>query len=238
LNFQIDFEYGKYTDGRPSDWARFSHSSAWTDILVGMKGVHHKFLLINLVRVLSKKNDILIATPSSTPLSLRLVSGKRASQTPRLLAFSVDKGLRVKYKQMRFGSVPVYLQGKTVYQEVTSKDSEYTRDIPEIYTLIFGKAPTPKEIELFGSYTGLSKLIAKKLSTELISELFDFVLTENLFGKHAQVIEKDNPTEDRRVKLSMVEKMFEDFPHLKTERFRVKEMIKEYYKQKKCLTSQ
>jgi hypothetical protein len=139
---------------------------------------------------------------------------------------------------MRFGSVPVYLQGKTVYQEVTSKDSEYTRDIPEIYTLIFGKAPTPKEIELFGSYTGLSKLIAKKLSTELISELFDFVLTENLFGKHAQVIEKDNPTEDRRVKLSMVEKMFEDFPHLKTERFRVKEMIKEYYKQKKCLTSQ
>lgn len=233
VNFQIDFEYGDWNekDESPSDWAKFSHNSAWEDISTGLKGVHHKFLLINLARALSKREDIVIATPSSTPEKIKLAGGKKGDQVPRLLAFSVDRGLRVKYEQMKDANGdPIEMDGKLVFKEIETSKSSYIKNVDEIYAFIFGEEPTKKELEEFKSFTGLANLIKKKVSKENIKDLFQFVLQENLFGKRAQILEKNNPTLDAKVKWAMVNKLFEVFPYLKDREDEVIAMSEEYYK--------
>lgn len=42
---QIDFECVDYQSDEPTPFCQFSHSSAWTDIKLGIKGAHHKQLL-------------------------------------------------------------------------------------------------------------------------------------------------------------------------------------------------
>jgi hypothetical protein len=233
VNFQIDFEYGDWDEKeeKPTGWAKFSHNSAWEDISQGMKGVHHKYLIINLARALSKRNDIAIATPSSTPEKIKLVSGKKAEQTPRLLAFSVDKGLRIKYKQMedKDGN-PIEHEGKLVFQEIPTASSEYIKNVPDIFAYIFGEEPTKQELKDFNSFMGLAKIIKKKVSKEDIETLFEFVLQEGLFGKRAQILEKNNPELDAKVKWAMANKMMEVFPQLEERREEVEKMADEYYK--------
>lgn len=233
VNFQIDFEYGDWDEKeeKPTEWAKFSHNSSWEDISQSMKGVHHKYLIINLARALSKRNDVVIATPSSTPEKIKLASGKKAEQTPRLLAFSVDKGLRIKYKQMedRDGN-PIKHEGKLVFQEIPVASSDYIKNVPDIFAYIFGEEPTKQELKDFGSFTGLSKIIKKKVSKEDIEALFDFVLQEGLFGKRAQILEKNNPSLDAKVKWAMANKMMEAFPQLEERREDVEKMAAEYYK--------
>jgi hypothetical protein len=233
VNFQIDFEYGDWDDKKqtPSEWAKFSHNSAWEDISQGMKGVHHKYLIINLARALSKKDDIVIATPSSTPDKIKLVSGKKADQTPRLLAFSVDKGLRIKYKQMedKDGN-PIEMDGKFVFQEIPTAHSDYIKTVPEIFSYIFGEEPSKQDLKDFNSFVGLAEIIKKRVSKEDIETLFEFVLQEGLFGKRAQILEKNNPILDGKVKWAMANKMMEVFPELEKRRKEVEDMSDEYYK--------
>jgi len=233
VNIQIDFEYGDWTEEGPSEWSKFSHNSNWEDIKNNIKGVHHKLLLINLARALSKRNDIVIATPTSTPEKIKLVTGKKGDQTPRLLAFSVDKGLRIKCKQMEDASGnPIKANGKLIFQEIPIASSDYTKNIKEIYSYIFGKEPSAEDLKDFSSFSGLVKLIKKKLSKDDIEELFNFLLAENLFGKKAQIIEKSDRDLDRKVKQTMVDKLFESFPFLKSKSGEVERMADEYYESK------
>ncbi|NDD93343.1 hypothetical protein EBZ37_14840, partial [bacterium] len=51
--FQIDFEGSEYESGRPSEWAKFSYSSAWRDVIAGVKGLAHKVLLFSIAAVRS-----------------------------------------------------------------------------------------------------------------------------------------------------------------------------------------
>lgn len=232
LNLQIDFEFGEWDvkQQSPTEWAKFSHGSSWEDIKQGMKGVHHKFLIINLTRALSKRDDVIIATPASTPEKIRLVSGKKAESTPRMLAFSVDKGLRFKYKQMEDENAkPIRINKKIVFQEVPASKSEYYKTIPQIFSHIFGENPTKKEIEDFKSFEGLIKIAKDRLSKEEINSFFDFLLEENLFGNRAQKLER-NPDFDSSVKWTMVDKLIEIFPFLEKRRKETEKLSKEYYK--------
>lgn len=65
--FQVDFEASEYEGGRPTEWSKFSHSSPWRDIEVGVKGLAHKILLFSLA---SAKNppplNAYEATPTAT----------------------------------------------------------------------------------------------------------------------------------------------------------------------------
>lgn len=232
VNFQIDFEYGDWDDKEdsPSSWAKFSHNSDWDDIKENIKGVHHKFLLINLARALSKQEDIVIATPSSTPDKIKLAGGKKGEQTPRLLAFSVDKGLRLKYEQMKDADgEPIEMDGKLVFKEIPTATSNYIKNLDEIFAYIFGEEPTAAQVKMMGSFKGLEQLIKEKVDRDTIEDLFQFVLVENLFGKRAQVLEKNNPELDRKVKQTMVDKLFDFFPYLAKHKEEVKEMADEYY---------
>jgi hypothetical protein len=66
--FQIDFEGSEYEGGRPSEWAKFSYSSAWRDVLAGVKGLAHKVILFSIAAVRSPPPiGAREATPSATP---------------------------------------------------------------------------------------------------------------------------------------------------------------------------
>jgi hypothetical protein len=65
--FQIDFEGSEYEGGKPSEWARFSHSSSWRDIKAGIKGLAHKILLFSIASVRSPPPiNARLATPTAT----------------------------------------------------------------------------------------------------------------------------------------------------------------------------
>lgn len=230
FNLQIDFEYVEFLEELPSTWASFSHSSDWGDMLTGMKGVHHKFLLINLVRSISKISGVLVATPSSTPEKIRLVNGKRASQLPRRLAFSVDKGLRVKFREMKDSTGnPVLHEEKRIFQEIRSEDSVYLRDPVEIFEQIFGKKPDDREIKKLGSFWGIIFLLVENVPAEKIEDMFDYLLEENLYGKYAQVIEKNNSQLDMKTKQKMIDALFSVFPYLQKKKDKVEKLKEEYY---------
>jgi len=233
LNFQIDFEYGDWDDieDTPSEWAKFSHNSSWEDITEGMKGVHHKYLIIDLVRALSKLDDVKIATKGSTPENIRLISGKESEKTHRLLAFSVDKGLRVKFRQMEDSEGnPIKIDGKFVFQEIPTSESVYVKELEEIYEMIFNEKPTKDDMKKFKSFTGLTSLIKEKIDEDTVKDMFQFMLEEHLFGKRAQILEKNNPILDNKIKWAMVNKLFSVFPYLKKKEKEVDEMSYEYYR--------
>lgn len=65
--FQIDFEFKDFEGGRPTDWAKFSHSSSWRDIQSGVKGLAHKILLFSIASVVSPSPiNARLATPTAT----------------------------------------------------------------------------------------------------------------------------------------------------------------------------
>jgi hypothetical protein len=243
VNFQIDFEAVEWKHDQPTEWAKFSHNSAWEDIEKGFKGVHHKFLLINLIRAVSKREDILIATSKSTPENVRLISGKKSDQIPRILAFSVDKGLRVKYKQMMYNDgMPVIIDDKFVYQEIAAEDSLYITDVREIYETIFtADSLKPSfsiyeeediqiQFDMFFSFVGLMELMQLYIDADVIKDCFNFALQENLFGKHAQIIEKNDPDMDYHVKMKFIRALWSEFRYLRTQGGEVEQLASEYKK--------
>ena len=61
-NIQIDFEAVPYENNKPTEWAKFSHNSDWEDIKQGLKGVMHKYALMNLARASSELENINVVT--------------------------------------------------------------------------------------------------------------------------------------------------------------------------------
>jgi hypothetical protein len=62
---QVDFEASNFEHGKPSEWAKFSHSSDWADIASGIKGVFHKFMLQSLANVIGRIPSSVELTPAS-----------------------------------------------------------------------------------------------------------------------------------------------------------------------------
>lgn len=208
VNIQIDFEKHKFDDEqKPTRWSRFSHSSSMEDLKIGLKGVHHKFLLTNIIRVLSEAKNAHFATPASTPDNIRISAARRQ---PSLLAFSVDYGLRKKYKILK--STPNHYD---IYQEVPVKDSECITEPSEIFKTIFEIDPTDKDIFDFHSSVGLCNILKKLTNKETIRKIFNALIINNLYGSHSQQIEKD-VTIDSEVKDKLIFYLLKRFKFLNT----------------------
>ena len=226
-NCQIDFEGTEYQDSKPTDFTKFAHSSNWEDIKHSLKGVHHKYLLIDLVRALSEKEDIVIVTPASTIESLKK---KKLSTLPRELAFSVDKGLRVKIELMKDAKGnPVELEGKKVYKELPTENSIYEKNIENIFEMIFKRQPTESELEEFGSFVGLVDLAKKYTDNQHIEKMFEILIDEHLWGKRAQGLERGNPKLDEQIKDKMVSYLIDVFPFLKRFQSKIENLKKDFY---------
>jgi len=201
---QVDFEFLEVADdGTPSEWAKFSHSSSFEDAKAGIKAVHHKFLLQAIIGGASVRDDIVIVTPSSTPEKLRF---KKMTDLPRMLKFSVGRGIRTAYELMYDldGNV-IQHDGKDVYREIPSKTSEYETVVANIYKLAFKRLEDDSnDVKLFGSFVGLVELMRKYLDKKEIERTM-VRYTEKLWGTkglRAQELESHDKKLDFDVKYS------------------------------------
>lgn len=229
---QIDFEGCTYENNSPSKFSKFSHSASWEDIKRGYKGVFHKYLLINLVRAISEDESMLILTPKSkeTPDKIRK---KTLHELPRRLAFSIDRGLREKYKKVE----GLVVEGKQCYKDLSTNDSYYETDIVRIFKTLFPKANIDYflnkngTIEQFWSFSGLMELIKEFYDEDIITKIYRYLICNNLWGNGAQGLYRNDPGKDRKIKERMINALFKKFPYLedvdKDEFYRMKEV--DYY---------
>jgi len=229
---QVDFEGVEYKNNEPDEFAKFSHNSNWNDIKNNFKGVAHKFLLINLVRGISMRKDIVILTAKS-PIDPndKKFRVKKISGVPREMAFSVDRGLRTKlYQIFDENGDAVKVDNKFVFKEKPTADSEYKRDLPIIFTMLFKKKPSGSDLTSLKSFLGLITLMKTHLDSKLINRVFDQLVTINLFGPAAQKLDRDAARVDYKVKIAMVNRMYKEFSFLKKHKTNVKKLALNYYK--------
>jgi hypothetical protein len=205
---QIDFEGSEYIDSKPSDFAKFGHSSDWEDVKKGFKGLFHKFWLMTLVATMSAREDVILATPASTPEKIRK---KKMTSIPKELSFSVDRGLRIKIAPMldEHGN-QVELEDKKVYKELPTASSSYEQNIENIFKLVFDKTPDGNDLKKFKSFVGLVELSKKHIDSEVTRVAFESTL-KMLWAPGAQGLEVNNPELDSEIKTKMVEYLISEF---------------------------
>jgi len=168
-----------------------------------IKAFSHKYILRALIGGASIRKDIVIATGKSTPDKITLTKSKVHS-IPRMLKFSVGRGIRVAYEPMldERGEV-IYVDGKQVYKEIPSKNSTYETVIANIYKLAFRQLKgNEQDVKLFGTFVGVLELMKRFLNKEQIKATHDryLDLLWGTKGQRAQELEVNNPVLDFEVK--------------------------------------
>ena len=196
IKVQIDFEFVDYSEKEePTDWAAFSHSSGWDDLLQGIKGVFHKFLIQSLSKI------------SSQEFILRKVHKRTGKVTDKvekdsMLSFAVSSkeggGLRPKYEPVLDESGrPLQLDGLPVLKELPP--ASYEKDIGKIFQTIFDKridrATLAKVLPKAWSFTGLLELMNLILQQEEKESVIDSFV-DKLFAPGAQGLYKGDPHRD------------------------------------------
>jgi len=230
---QVDFEFTEVdSQGTPSEWAKFSHSSSFEDAKKNIKAVHHKYLIQGLVGGASMRDDIVIATPASTPLKIKLKKMKEGD-IPRMLKFSVGRGIGAAYELMRNeDGEAIQIDGKDVYRELKTADRDYKTVVMEIYKLAFDRLEdNENDKKLFGSFVGVVELCNKYLNSKQKERTF-LRYIDKLFalGKlHAQELESHDKNLDWQVKIAGVEYIYKEIPELKKFKKAVDEQMEKYY---------
>ena len=231
---QVDFEFLPVNNGIPSEWAKFSHSSSFLDLKeANLKAVHHKYLIQALFGGASMRNDIIVVTPSATANNWKskIKKGKLALDIPRILKFSVGKGVGKAYEPLldESGNI-ITSNGKEVWREIPVSKRDYKTNIKEIFQLAFNvPVVNANELKLFNSFVGIIKLIKKYLNQKQIENTF-FRYIDKLWGDHAQEIEPDNEEKDYRVKITGYNYFIKQISWLKKYDKKIKNQINNYYK--------
>lgn len=225
--FQIDFEAAQFINDKPSDFAKFAHNSNWNDIKAGYKGVLHKLLLRNITKAVSIDENMIVLTPASSEIpNDKKWREKKLNSAPRHLTFSVDRGLRRKYRLINADLV----NKKSVYKEIPPSESIYITDLRKIFEIIFHVLPNEEELQMFATFRGLVDLMKKFLLNKTINIVYDYLIEDSLFGENVQQISRDNWKEDYEVKSKIIQKLWREFPELKKKKQETILKMKEFYK--------
>lgn len=225
---QVDFEFVTFDGPLPTAWSRFSHSSSFLDAKQGIKAVHHKFLIRALVGGASVRDDIIVATPKSTADDITLTKSKE-HLLPRMLKFSVDRGIRLAYEPLLNNGKTIIMEGKQVYKPIPTSESNFETIIEEIYKLAFQQDHcNESEIQKFNSFIGVVDLMKKHFNNKQIKDTTDRY-TELLWGskgQRGQELERSDPEGDYNVKKSGYEYYIEAL-NIEDERSKY---VNDYYK--------
>ena len=198
VNVQIDIELVDYDKGNPTEWSKFSHSSAWEDLSAGIKGVFHKYLLRSLTHKDSKDRYIQMKT------KLKKINASD-------LAFAVTGGVRQKFapvidpKTKKSATAP---DGLPIFREVPASESDYVNDINGMFALLIGRKPAKGEERYLGSFIGLMALINKYFNDEDRRKITNAFIAL-LFGSVAQQLYKGDPATDKREKEIALNKLLD-----------------------------
>jgi hypothetical protein len=219
INIQVDFEFVDFLNGNPTDWSQFSHSSSWTDIKAGVKGVFHKYML----RALTSK----------TVRDIVILSGKK--EIPKVvksnsLAFSVQHGLREKIVPVMDGAVQRHQDGLPVFKEITPGESSYVKELAVIFEILFGSIPSKTELKMMDSFTDGLKLVKTHFSHE---DQIKFIngFAEILWEKGAQGIYKgkENADIDKRDKMIAYNILINALGNIHPDQKHINKMMHDYY---------
>lgn len=203
---QIDLELSDYEtnpgtgEEQPTDWARFSHSSAWEDITKNIKGVFHKWFIQSLttisgsakhrVDVLKTKTNIQPNTQDNN-LSFAVASGQGG-------------GMSQKYKSYTDPKTGDTHQNNIPYmQYVKPEHRTYEKGLDKQFLMLFGHKPTPADLQMYESFLGLIKLANQYLEPQQRQAVADDFVN-SCFNLDAQMITKDNPEADAKVKMAAI----------------------------------
>jgi len=210
---QVDFEFLPFENNSPTEWGKFSHSSSFEDQKEGVKAVFHKYMIRAIIGAMGTRTDIVIATKTSTPDNIKL-SNSKVHQIPKMLKFSVQKGVRTAYEPIIDPKTHeiCMVNGKKVYKEIPTSASTFENSLKGIFALAFGtKEPSRAEMELFWSFKGVCQLMRKYLTKQQIDATVNR-FEELIWGtspQYAQEIEMTNPEWDYATKIAGYKKLVE-----------------------------
>lgn len=220
LNVQVDLELVGYSNGKPTPWSTFSHSSAWEDIKSGVKGVFQKYILRSLNSRSAK--DVLIQAKTSR--------GKDKILHTSELAFSL-RGLRTKLSPvLDINGKQLVKDGKLVYKEIDTEDSFFETDLDILFKVFFGIKGTPNEIEQFKSFVGILALAKKYFNKNDLKKILNG-FANLLWGSDAQSLVRGGPQEDFDTKKIPFDLMLSTFEVGKIEDYQA--IIDSFYKEYK-----
>ena len=210
VKLQIDFEFGKYDPEteQPDEWYAYSHSSHWDDIQQNIKGVFHKYLnrampyaqtsTKYVARVLKKSTKISDAPVTDADYSFAVSGGQGGGLSRKY----------VPYMDPATGEA-MMKDGIPVMQLLEPKDRQYDQSIGSHFEAFFGHAPNKKERAAQDSFVGTVGLLAQNYDdvqkTEVVNRFLDI-----LFEKGSQMITKNDPARDRKIKFAAVDYMLEN----------------------------
>jgi hypothetical protein len=230
MKIQIDFEFGKYNPQTktPDDWYRFSHSSAWEDIQVGIKGVFHKYLYRSLAKAGPTEKYVAKLTGLGKKRAMAISGPVTDANFSFAVASGAGGGTRPKYKPYidpETGQEKI-IDGIPVMEPVKPSDSDYNQDLSQQFALFFGQPPSDNDSQLQQSFVGTVELMNKYLDDAAKKATFETFL-QIVFEPGAQMITKDDPARDREVKFAAIDQMLERLG-LKALRPQAIAMAKEY----------
>lgn len=213
----------------PSAFVQFARSSPKEDILKGVKGVAHKYLLMTLAWASSHRDDIAVLTDKS-PLPPEKVRFKTMHEPPRFFSFSIDRGYRCRLKECTKadGSPFVHVDGRILCKEVPTCESAYTTSPKDIFKCIFRAKPTGNDMKDFGSFQGLIRLSVKYLGERTTTLALDQMMRYKLFGP-GQAMSRDSAEVDRKVKQRIIDVAKESFPSFASFDPEIRALQNEYY---------
>ncbi len=232
IKIQIDFEFGKYNTqtNMPDDWYRFSHSSAWEDIEVGVKGVMHKYLYRSLAKAGPTEKYIAKLTGLGKKRAMAISGPITDANFSFAVASGAGGGARAKYKPYidpETGQEKV-IDGIPVMEPVKPEDSDYIQDLSQQFELFFGQQPNGNDSQLQQSFVGTLALMNKYLDDNAKKTAFETFL-QIVFEPGAQMITAGDPARDREVKFAAIDQMIEKLG-LKSLRPSAVKMAQEYEK--------
>ncbi len=227
---QIDFEGVKFENNKPNEFSKFARSSPWEDVKQGFKGIAHKYLLMMLAWNAHPNKDIVVLTDKSPLYPINKIRYKTLNQPINFLSFSVDKGLRQKLQIQYVHGSSLRLNNKIAHKEIPTNESVYITNVNEIFKILFHNNFIPNDIvQNMTSFVGLLRLCELYLTSDEIQEIFSNLIKYKLFGR-GQALYRNNPDEDRSIKVKIFEKMICEFQFLEKLRSNVDLMMDEYYK--------
>ena len=165
LNIQVDFELVEYSNGRPTEWSKFSKSSSFDDAKQNIKGVFHKLLLAKIIHTLYQAKDVIIATPASTWDKIRI---KKTYDEPHFKKLSYTKGLGTGIQPLLDpDGNQVYYEGKRVFKEANGND--FINDVNGIFLALFKGKGSKSNI---WSYIGVCTLL-RELDKNFVKAVLD-----------------------------------------------------------------
>lgn len=183
INCQIDFEFTRFIDDSPSEFAKFSHSSSFLDAQYGVKAVFHKFL-IGAVTYTTSQN-ILIADSDGKIVT----DGKQ----PKFAVFSVNDGFKIKYKPLYDKTRHEFVKQYGLQVFVKNKSPSST-NVRRFYKYLFN-VESLIDYDKFWSFIGVCELIKKAFTRDKINGVHD---------KFCEMLQNHrvskNPEEDRELK--------------------------------------